>query len=134
SDAPSHTPGDALNGEQVSDRFEIDTTPPTVVNLKATGEAAACEGMHCAKPFLITFDAEDASSPIAHAEYSLDAAPWQYIEPVDKISDSRTEHYALRISIDAVADKIGEHLITVRAYDRYENVGVAKTVIHAQEK
>ncbi|MDR3387697.1 MAG: hypothetical protein P4L92_11640, partial [Rudaea sp.] len=44
SDAPSHTPGDALNGEQVSDRFEVDTTPPTVVNLKATGEVAVCEG------------------------------------------------------------------------------------------
>ena len=27
--------------------------------------------------------------------------------------------------------KTGEHLITVRVYDRYENVGVAKTVIPA---
>lgn len=131
SDAPSHTPGDALNGEKMSDRFEIDTTPPTVLNLKATAEPLSGG---TSRAFLITFDAEDASSPIAHAEYSLDAAPWQYIEPVDKISDSKTEHYALRISIEAAAGKIGEHLITVRAYDRYENVGVAKTVIHAQEK
>ena len=30
SDAPSHTPGDALTGEKVSDRFEIDTTPPAI--------------------------------------------------------------------------------------------------------
>ena len=26
SDAPSHTPGDALTGEKISDRFELDTT------------------------------------------------------------------------------------------------------------
>ena len=32
------------------------------------------------------------------------------------------------------AGKIGEHLITVRAYDRYDNVGVAKTIIPAQEQ
>jgi hypothetical protein len=30
SDAPSHTPGDALTGEKVSERFEVDTTPPVV--------------------------------------------------------------------------------------------------------
>ena len=34
----------------------------------------------------------------------------------------------------AAGGKIGEHLITVRAYDRYDNVGVAKTVIPAQEQ
>jgi len=36
--------------------------------------------------------------------------------------------------VDAEDGKIGEHLITVRAYDRYDNVGVAKTVIPAQEQ
>jgi sugar lactone lactonase YvrE len=132
SDSPSHTPADALAGEKVSDRFEVDSTPPTVVNLKAIAEAVACDGGHCARPFLVTFDAQDAFSPIAHAEYSLDAGPWQYIEPVDKISDSRNEHYSLRISLDATAGKTGEHLVAVRAYDRYDNVGIAKTVIPAQ--
>ena len=28
SDAPSHSPGDALTGYKESDRFEVDTTPP----------------------------------------------------------------------------------------------------------
>jgi hypothetical protein len=133
SDAPSHTPGDALTGEKLSARFEVDTTPPAVVNLKASGETVDCEGTHCPKPLQVTFDAEDAFSPIAHAEYSLDAGPWQYIEPVGKISDSRTEHYAFHISVDVMSGKIGEHLITVRVYDRYDNVGVAKAVIPAQE-
>ena len=84
-------------------------------------------------PFQVTFDAQDASSPIARAEYSLDAGPWQYIEPVGKISDSKTEHYDVPTSPSTpLAGKIAEHLITVRAYDRYDNVGVAKTVIPAQ--
>ena len=132
SDAPSHTLADALCGEKISDRFEIDTTPPAIADFKVDGQATDCTGGHCTKPFLVSFDANDAVSPIAHAEYSLDAGPWQYVEPVGKISDSNREHYEFRISLDVNVGKIGEHLITVRAYDRYDNAGVAKTVIPAQ--
>ncbi len=134
SDATSHTPADSLKSEKVSERFQVDTTPPSIVGLTATGAHADCEGNSCTKPFQVTFDAKDTASPIAHAEYSLDAGPWQYLEPVDKISDSPTEHYSFKISFDVTADKIGEHLITVRAFDRNDNVGIAKTVIPAQEK
>jgi len=132
SDAPSHTPGDALTGAKESQRFEVNTTPPVISAFKAIGEPVDCEGGHCPRPFRVVFDAEDAFSPIARAEYSLDAGPWQYIEPVGRISDSRHEHYELRIFLDVMAGKISEHLITVRVYDRHENVGVAKTVIPAQ--
>lgn len=128
SDAPSHTPGDALTGDKVSDRFEIDTTPPAIKDLKAV-RAMTCGGAPCTNEIAVTFDAEDAISPIAHAEYSLDAGPWQYIDPVGKISDSKTEHYNFSVLLNEAGGKIGEHLITVRAYDRYDNVGVAKTVI-----
>jgi hypothetical protein len=134
SDSPSHTPADALNGEKTSDRFEVDTTPPSVANLKAVAEAGTCQGDRCPKQFRVTFDAHDGYSPIAHAEYSLDAGPWQYIEPVDKISDSKNESYSLLLPIDAPDGRTGEHLITVRAYDRFDNVGAAKAVIPAQEK
>ena len=134
SNAPSHTPGDALTGDKVSERFEVDTTPPVISALKATGEAVDCEGGHCPRKFRVSFDAEDAFSPIAHAEYSLDAGPWQYIEPVGGLSDARREHYELRISLDVAAGKISEHLVAVRVYNRHENVGVAKTVIAAEEK
>jgi hypothetical protein len=134
SDAPSHAPADALTGEKITDRFMVDTTPPVITAFKAAGETVDCEGSHCPRPFVVTFDAEDAASPIARAEYSLDAGPWQYVEPVGGLSDSRHEHYQFRISLDVQAGKISEHLVTVRAYDRYDNVGVAKTVIPAQEK
>ena len=40
SDAPSHTPDDALTSEKVSERFEMDTAPPVITNLKAGGLCA----------------------------------------------------------------------------------------------
>lgn len=132
SDAPSHNPGEALTGAKVSDRFEIDTTPPVVSALKAEPALAKCADAPCPAPVHVTFDAEDAASPIAHAEYSVDAGPWQYIDPVGKLSDSRREHYDFEIPSKVLEGKSGEHLITVRTYDRHENVGVAKTVFNSQ--
>jgi hypothetical protein len=134
SDAPSHTPGEALTGAKESERFEVDTTPPVVSALKAAAEAAVCEGLHCRRTLRVNFDAEDAFSPIARAEYSVDAGPWQYIEPVGGLSDARREHYELKIPVDEAAGKSSEHLITVRVYDRHDNVGVARTVLAAEEK
>jgi sugar lactone lactonase YvrE len=134
SDAPSHTPGDALTGEKVSDRFEIDTTPPVITALKTEPGPMSCPAPACAMPIVVNFDAEDAASPIANAEYSLDAGPWQHIDPVDQLSDSKHEHYSFSFGVQPEAGKSVEHLITVRVHDRYDNVGVAKTVIPAQEK
>jgi hypothetical protein len=128
SDAPSHSPGEALTGAKESDRFEVDTTPPVVSNLKAVEEAATCTPAPCARPVLVTFEAEDAGSPVAHAEYSLDAGQWQYVEPVGGLSDSKRERYEIHIPGSAFNGKAGEHLLTVRAYDRHDNVGLAKTV------
>jgi len=122
SDAPSHTPGEALRGEKISARFEVDTTPPVVNGLKADAKGR------------IVFDAEDAFSPIAHAEYSLDAGPWQFIEPVGNLSDSRREHYELRLSLPSTDSKSTEHLFTVRVYDRHDNIGVAKTVFATSDR
>jgi hypothetical protein len=133
SDAPSHTPGDALTGEKVSERFEVDTTPPVVSGLKASLEPFICAGLNCTGKIRVSFDAEDAFSVIAHAEYSLDAGPWQYIEPVGGLSDSRREHYDVLIPVPAEG-RASEHLVSVRVYDRHDNVGVAKTVIPAEKK
>jgi sugar lactone lactonase YvrE len=133
SDAPSHTPGDALTGDKVSERFEVDTTPPVVTHLEAKLQPVViCTGL-CLPSIHVTFDAEDASSPIARAEYSLDAGPWQYIEPVGALSDAKHEHYDLLIPAPADA-KASEHLIAVRVYDRHDNIGVAKTVFNATAK
>ena len=128
SDSPSHSPGEALSDSKESERFEIDTTPPVVSNLHADVAMAKCAQATCPAPAHVTFDAEDAASPIAHAEYALDAGTWQYIDPVGKLSDSKREHYDFQIPAKALEGKTGEHLITVRVYDRHDNIGAAKTV------
>ena len=97
---------------------------------KAEQALAKCAQAPCPAPVHATFDAEDAASPIAHAEYSLDAGSWQYIDPVGKLSDSKREHYDFEIPASALEGKTGEHLITVRVYDRHDNIGVAKTVFN----
>ncbi len=124
SDAPSHTPSDALTGEAISDRFELDTTPPVLSALKATISGSAISAIS------VTLSAHDATSPIVRAEYSLDAGPWQYIEPVGTLSDSSDERYDFRIPLDSTS-KPAEHLITVRVYDRHDNIGSAKAVVPA---
>jgi hypothetical protein len=128
SDAPSHTPGSALTGSKESDRFEVDTTPPLITNMKVAQEPGHCATPPCEVPVEVSFDAEDAMSPIAHAEYSVDAGPWQFIDPVGGLSDSKHEHYQVQIEPSTFKQKTGEHVLTVRAYDRHDNIGLAKTV------
>ncbi len=132
SDAPSHSPGDALTGEKVSDRFVVDTTPPVVSAIKTEPGPVTCPPPACPMAVIANFDADDSTSPIAHAEYSLDAGPWQTIDPVGKLSDSKHEYYIFGIAVPYENGRLGEHLITVRVYDRYDNVGLAKTIIPAQ--
>jgi hypothetical protein len=154
SDAPSHSPGEALNSAKESQHFEIDTTPPQVVNLSAAIDSHA---LH------ITFRAIDGFSTIKRAEYSIDAGEWQYVEPVGRISDNRVENYDLLAAIpgepaitaaasagaESVRPKPGrrvaggrdgavsaglsqEHVVVVRVYDRFENMGSAKFVVRGR--
>ena len=155
SDAPSHSPEEALTDEKISPRFEVDSTPPQVQALQAKVEGGT---MH------ITFRAADSFSPIRRAEYSIDAGDWHYIEPVGQISDSRTEEYDFMAALPQgeapvtdVADKSGrksakrartrdggtegdpqtdqaqvvnpgEHVVVVRVWDRFDNMSASKTV------
>jgi hypothetical protein len=99
-----------------------------VTGLTAAEEAATCGQANCAGHAHVTFEAADATSPIAHAEYSLDAGPWKFVAPVGELSDSKRERYDFQLPASALEGKAGEHLLTVRVYDRYDNIGVAKTV------
>jgi hypothetical protein len=126
SDAPSHSPGEALTAERVSRRFEVDTTPPRIENL-----AAAVEG----GPIHVTFRAGDGFSQIKRAEYSIDAGEWNYVEPVGQLSDAKTESYDFKVTLEAEKNGVPaapEHVIVVRVYDRYENMGAAKAVIRGK--
>jgi sugar lactone lactonase YvrE len=126
SDAPVHTDAEALMGERVSEVFVVDTTPPVPGALTATTIAGTPLKIHA------TLEARDAASPIAHAEYSLDAGPWQYLEPVGKVSDSLTERYDFTVTVPAATAPVTdakEHVLAVRVYDRYENVVAVKAVV-----
>jgi sugar lactone lactonase YvrE len=138
SDAPVHTDAEALTGERVSDVFVVDTTPPVPGLLKATlAHAVTKTGAGPANEsssdvIHATLEVKDATSPIAHAEYSIDAGPWQFLEPVGKVSDSSTERYDFTVQIPTLTAPVSdakEHVLAVRVYDRYENVAAVKAVV-----
>ena len=118
SDAPSHSPHEALTSSKESSRFEVDTTPPAIQDLR---------GALTGDQLRVNFRAVDGFSPIKRAEYSIDAKDWQYVEPVGQISDSKTEGYDFTIPVPA--GDVQEHVIVVRAYDRFDNMGAAKVVL-----
>ena len=120
SDAPSHSPGEALTASKESRRFEVDTTPPHIENLTASVDAAQIH---------VRFRAQDGFSTIKRAEYSVDAGDWKYVEPVGQLSDSRTEDYDFKVALEAGKDAASEHVVVVRVYDKYDNMGAAKTVL-----
>src|SRR6266853_1727755 len=141
SDAPSHSPEDALSDEKQSERFTIDNTAPRIENL-----AARLEGQE----LHVTFHAADDASPIKRAEYSIDAGDWQYVEPVGALSDAKSENYDFTVLLSnappapeepvnqkrkkgkpapvAAPAPAAEHVVVVRVYDRAENVATAKIV------
>jgi hypothetical protein len=136
SDSPSHAAEDALTGDATSARFEVDHTPPRFEALAAKVEG---DKIH------VSFRAQDGFSVIDQAEYSIDAGTWQPIEPVGKISDSKSESYDFMVPVpvnivsdtkqdvkpnDPVGLSTGEHTIIVRVYDRFDNMESAKVMVN----
>jgi outer membrane protein assembly factor BamB len=129
SDAPVHTDSQTLTGERISPAFVVDTTPPVPGVLAASivpSRAGVTPHIHA------TLDAHDATSPIAHAEYSVDGGAWQYLEPVGQVSDSQTERYDFTAEVPQATTPVidaKEHVIAVRVYDRYDNMAAVKAVV-----
>jgi sugar lactone lactonase YvrE len=133
SDAPSHSPQEALSAEKESSRFEVDTTPPQIVGIKAVVHG---NDIH------VQFRVTDAFSPIKRVEYSVDANDWHFVEPIGQLSDSKSENYDFEAEIPGErpiydAEKLAttgetateEHVVVVRAYDRFDNMTLSKVVI-----
>ena len=137
SDAPVHTDAETLTGKRVGEVFVVDTTPPVpgvlhakVVPGTPAGSPVAPAGSSV--KIHAVLEARDATSPIAHAEYSVDAGPWQYLEPVGMVSDSLTERYDFTATVPVTktpVENAKEHVLAVRVYDRYENVAAVKAVV-----
>jgi len=118
-DAPSNPEGAALVGSQISEAFDVDNTPPQVAPPQAriTGRVAE-----------VTVEVTDSFSVVGETAWSLDAADWIVLLPVDRIADSRKETYRFRTP----ELQPGEHTITVRSQDRAENAAASKVVIEVK--
>lgn len=146
SDAPSHSAEESLTAERESARFEVDNTPPAIADLNAVLEAepvsndpnkknkpvrrkeGETNNLAAGPEIHVTLRAADSYSPLKRAEYSLDAGEWQFIEPVGLLSDSKSENYDFIIPLPASAPN-AEHVVIVRVYDRFDNMGSAKTIV-----
>ena len=133
-DAPSHLTGNALTGYKDSDQFLLDTMPPVLSPLQATLTSQSAASIH------VVFDAQDKLSTIARAYYSVDAGPWQYIDPVGNLSDSLHEHYDFTIPIPKRPEgsdvspavqpgSAQQHVVAVRVLNRAGNSASGKAVV-----
>jgi sugar lactone lactonase YvrE len=115
SDSPSNAAQYARQTELVSAPVLIDNTPPSVTIAPPRRSGSSFE---------IDVTAHDKTSPLRLCQYSLDTGLWQPIEAADGITDSRTEHFHLRL------DHLkGEHLVVFRVYDSANNAGLAKVIL-----
>jgi len=49
--------------------------------------------------------------------------------PVGKISDAKVAEYDFKADVGKDASAASEHVVVVRVYDRYENLGAAKILV-----
>ena len=115
SDAPSNPPGQARQGEDTGQSFMVDNTPPTLESTSRKEGGAA----------IVEVKATDSTSPIRSLEYSVDAARWTEVVPVDGIADSPSEQY--KIPMDRLS--AGEHTVLLKATDVEGNVGSGKILV-----
>ena len=115
-DSPNNPKDIALTEEKVSERFFIDNTSPTVVELKAISSA---------DKYIVTGRAEDGASYVKSMVYSIDGGNWKPLFPSDQVFDSKKELFSF--TTDPLND--GEHTIVIKATDSAGNIGSAKTVI-----
>ncbi|HLJ41108.1 MAG TPA: hypothetical protein VKT50_06435 [Candidatus Acidoferrales bacterium] len=113
SDSASNPSGQALTADLISDRFQVDNTPPSVENLRAQPSG---------NEWHLRFTARDTASDIARSSYSVDAHHWQSVFPEGQLTDAPVENY------DVVLHdlKPGEHTVAVQVFDQFENSAASK--------
>jgi hypothetical protein len=121
SDQPSNPPGQGLASFEVSDTFWIDNAAPVISNV--TAEPASTK-------INLRFQAKDALSTIAKAEYSVNGGDWMIAEPTTKLTDSQEHEYHLLVDRPG----FGEITVAVRVTDSKDNQAVAKTVLNTTER
>ena len=111
SDAPDNPPGKALTGERLSEPLDVDNTPPVV---RVVGQPQISQ-----TGIRLIFDVEDATGRVKRADVSVDGSPWSPTFPDDGIADNARERYTIDLPLGA----LGEHTVSLRAFDSSGNVG-----------
>src|ERR1043166_3857053 len=117
SDAADNPTGQTLTGARLSERIDIDNTPPVV---KAVGPPQLNRDS-----VRVVISVDDATGKVKKADASLDGASWIPVFPDDGIADSGHETYTVEFSGLAP----GEHTISLRAFDSSANVGTVSVTV-----
>lgn len=116
SDALSNTPEEALTGSMESEVLLIDNTPPTISGLTAVRSNTGVR---------LRWKATDALNNLKKAEYSVNGGDWTNVDPVGRLSDSKSLDYDVVVAAPAGR----EQTLAVRVTDDYENQSVAKEIL-----
>ena len=115
SDKTSNPPGLALQGDKASKRLTIDNTAPVLRNVQLAKEGSRLK---------ISFQAEDALSPILEAKVLVRPADWQEVFPADGICDSPKESFSFTLDLAAGSD----NLAVIMVKDAHGNTAVFRQV------
>ncbi|MGB2914242.1 MAG: hypothetical protein WBB81_11865, partial [Pyrinomonadaceae bacterium] len=116
-DSPSNPVTLTLNGEKTTEPIDIDNTAPTV--------AASGTPQIAGDKTRVAFEANDASSYLTRAEYSVNGSEWRPVYADDGISDGPRERYTVEIATPTA----GEYAVTLRVYDVNGNAGNARAIV-----
>ncbi len=99
-------------------RFEVDTTPPRIENLSATLESGKFTLPPARSMAFLQLSAPNILSMLETGNTSSLAGQL----------DARTEAYDFTVTPETANNAASEHVIVVRAYDRYDNMGAANCI------
>lgn len=117
SDLPSNPAADALQGEKISEPFDVDNTAPVVASV---GPAQITNDN-----ISIVFRASENAGYITRAEYNVNGGEWKTVFADDGLSDSKREDYTVRFAAGP-----GEYKIGLRVFDSSGNVGNARVTVN----
>ncbi len=104
----------AKKAERISNLFIVDHTPPEVRNIKLIKNKN--------QKLTLKFQIYDKMSTIREAYISLNAKEWQWVNPIDGVSDSPLENF--EIQLEKPENQI--HSIVIKALDERENIGYGR--------
>jgi len=109
-DLADNAAGDERSAQRVSEPFFLDGTPPTIEGLAVEREGGRA---------VVRFVASDPAGRIEAAEFSVADGEFRLARPLDGLTDSEIERYAIVLPEDAAGDVV---TVRVRVSDRAGNL------------